>query len=158
MVNEFIEGLRIDDVFLGIKGKNKKSIISSILDHLSDIKKIDKKDKRSILKAVIQREEMGSTAIGGHIALPHARLKCIKKIIICVAVSKEGVDFDALDDEPVYVIVLLLSNQQEAGVHLKTLAHLAKLLRDRSFVQKLRDAKSREEIIDLIIRQHNLLK
>ncbi len=158
MVDEFIEGLCIDDVFFNIKGKSKKSIISSMLDHLCHIKKIDKKYKKSILKAVIQREEMGSTAIGGHIALPHARLNCIKKIVICVATSKEGVDFDALDDEPVYVIVLLLSNQQEAGLHLKTLAHLAKLLRDRSFVQKLKDANDREEIINLIIRQYNLLK
>ncbi len=153
-----MEYLHPDDIILNIKGRSKKNIISFLLEHLSKRKRINKKDKKNILKAIMQRESMGSTAIGGYIALPHARLSCIKDIIICVGISKEGVNFDSLDEEPVHIIVLLLSNQKNAGLHLKTLAHLAKILRDRSFVQKLKNIQTKEEAIDLVNRQHNLLK
>jgi fructose-specific phosphotransferase system IIA component len=142
-----------DSVIIGIKQKSKKNILSFILDHLIERKKINKEHKKEILKALIQREEMGSTAIGGHIALPHTRLECIKGIVIALAISEEGVEFDALDQEPVNVIVSLLSNKKEAGLHLKILAFLARMLRDKYFIQQLKSVKSEEEVLALVNKQ-----
>ena len=155
---DLLKLIREEDVVMNIKGKNKKSIISTMLDHLIATKKVNKDDKKEILKVVVQREEIGSTAIGGHIALPHARLDCIKDVILSVGISKDGVDFESLDEEPVHAIVLLLSNQKEAGLHLKTLAFLAKLLRDKSFVSQLRNAQSGRDVIVLIEKQQNVLR
>jgi len=107
-----------DCVVLELKQKSKKNIISNILDHLTAKGKIAKDSKKDILKAVVRREEMGSTAIGGCIAFPHTRTDLVDKMVICVCVSKEGVDFDSLDQEQVNVIALLLSYQNEAGLHL----------------------------------------
>ena len=145
-------------IILGVKQEGKKKILSAILDHLIENKKISKEDKKGILKKLLQREEMGSTAIGGHIALPHARLDSINKVVVCLAVSKEGVEFDSLDQEPVNIIALLLSNQKEAGLHLKMLAFLARMLRDKYFVQQLKNIKEEDKIFDLISRQQQAVR
>ena len=117
-----------------------------------------KEDKKEISKAIFQREEMGSTAIGNHIAFPHARTNSVKDIIICVGISKEGIDFDSLDQEPVNIVALLLSNQKEAGLHLKMLAFLARMLRDKYLVQRLKSAKTEEEVIGLLDKQQQAIR
>lgn len=147
-----------DCILLGLKQKSKKNILSVILDHLIQKKKLNKTDKNHILKVLLQREEMGSTAIGGYIALPHARIDCIKDVLICFAVSSEGVNFESLDQEPVNIIALLLSNQKEAGLHLKTLAFLARMLRDKYFVQQLKNAKTEEEVLALLDKQQQIAR
>jgi len=147
-----------ETIVLGLKQKSKKSIISTILDHLIQKKKIAKEKKKEIVKAIFQREEMGSTAIGKHIAFPHARLNSVKDIIICLGISKEGVDFDSLDQEPVNIIAFLLSNQKEAGLHLKMLALLARMLRDKYLVQRLKNAKNEEEVLALLSKQQAAVK
>lgn len=145
------------DVVIGVKAKSKKVIISALIDHLVEAERVNKNDKKEILKVVLQREEMGSTAIGGYIALPHARLDCVNDIVICIAISKDGINFESLDEEPVHVIVLLLSNQKEAGLHLKTLAYLAKLLKDKFFVQQLKNAAHNDDVIALIAKQQSII-
>jgi PTS system nitrogen regulatory IIA component len=147
-----------DSIILGVKPRSKKNIISALLDHLIQKKKIAKEHKKEILKAVFQREEMGSTAIGSHIAFPHTRINAIKHIVICVAISKDGVDFDSLDQEPVNIIALLLSSQKEAGLHLKMLAFLARMLRDKYLVQRLKSAKTEEEVLALLEKQQEAVQ
>ncbi|MFH1767975.1 MAG: PTS sugar transporter subunit IIA [Candidatus Omnitrophota bacterium] len=153
----FFQYLEESSIILNLKPKSKRGIISLILDSLVDIKKIDRENKKEILRHIIQREDMGSTAIGGGIALPHARLTSVKGIVVALAISKEGVNFDSLDGEKVNVIVLLISNQKEAGIHLKTLAYLAKLLKDKTFIQNLKNAQTRKEVVNLITKQENIL-
>ena len=145
-------------IVIDIKPKSKRNIISGIIDHLVENKKITKEDKKEILKVILQREEMGSTAIGNHIALPHGRAKSVKDVLICIGISKEGVDFDSLDQEPVNVIALIISNQKEAGLHLKMLAFLARMLRDKYLVQRLRNVKNEEEVLSLLSKQHQAIK
>ncbi len=153
-----LDYLNKECIILGLKQKNKKNTILSIIDHLAAKKKIAKEDKKEILKAIFQREEMGSTAIGNHIAFPHARTNSVKDIIICVGISKEGIDFDSLDQEPVNIVALLLSNQKEAGLHLKMLAFLARMLRDKYLVQRLKSAKTEEEVIGLLDKQQQVIR
>jgi len=147
-----------DCVVLGLKQKSKKNIISTILDHLIIKRKISKDSKKDIFKAIVRREEMGSTAIGSHIAFPHSRTDLVNKMVICICVSKEGVDFDSLDQEQVNVIALLLSNQKEAGLHLKMLAFLARMLRDKYLIQRLKSAKNEEEVLALLYKQQEAIR
>ena len=147
-----------DSIVLGVKQKNKKAVLSFILDHLIEKKKVKKESKKDILKVLTHREDMGSTAIGGHIALPHARVSAAKDIVLCIMISQEGIDFDALDQEPVNIVALLLSDQKEAGLHLKMLALLARMLRDKYFVQQLKNSKSEEEVLALMKRQQQAVR
>lgn len=144
-------------ILLGLKAKNKKNAVSLILDHLITNKKINKADKKTIARAIFRREEMGSTAIGNHIAFPHVRVNSVKDVTICLGISKEGVDFDSLDQEPVNIIALLLSNQSEAGLHLKMLAFLARMLRDKYLVQRLKSAKDHSEVVALLRQQQQAI-
>ncbi|MBD3245423.1 MAG: hypothetical protein GF333_00240 [Candidatus Omnitrophica bacterium] len=153
-----IDYLDKDAIVLDVKQKNKKNLLSFLLDHLIQKKKLKKEHKKDVLKTLIQREEMGSTAIGGYIALPHARTNTVGRILISFAVSKDGIPFDSLDQEPVHIIALLLSHQKEAGLHLKMLAFLARLLRDKLFVQRLKAAKTEEEVLALIKKQQQAVK
>ncbi|MFA6281536.1 MAG: PTS sugar transporter subunit IIA [Candidatus Omnitrophota bacterium] len=147
-----------NSILVGLKQKTKKKILATILEHLVAKKKISKDTEKEILKNLLQRENMGSTAIGGHIALPHARITSVKSIVICFVVSKEGVEFDSLDQEPVNIIALLLSNQKEAGLHLKMLAFLARMLRDKYFVQQLKNATGSEDVLALISKQQQIIR
>jgi len=147
-----------DCVILGLKHKNKKNTTLNVIDHLVEKKKITKEDKKEISRAIFQREEMGSTAIGNHIAFPHARTNAVKDIVICIGISKEGIDFDSLDQEPVNIVALLLSNQKESGLHLKMLAFLARMLRDKYLVQRLKNVKTGEEVIDLLDKQQQAIR
>jgi len=157
MVLDLLNYFDTDSVVLKVRGKNKRAILTTMVDHLIAVKKIDKTHKREILKFLAQREDMGSTAIGGGIALPHARLECIKDIILCIGIATEGVEFESLDGEPVYIVVLLLSNQKEAGLHLKILALLARILRDKYFVQNLRNFAQSEDIVAAVKKQQSLV-
>jgi fructose-specific phosphotransferase system IIA component len=153
-----LDHLDKSSIVLTLKQKGKKSIISTLLDHLVQENKINKDKKKEILKVILQREEMGSTAIGGYIALPHARIDSVENVLICFAVSKEGVNFDSLDQEPVHIIALLISNQKEAGLHLKMLAFLARMLRDKHFIQQLKNAGNEEEVLALINKQQQIMR
>lgn len=156
-MSNILDYLGEKEIIIDIKPAEKKDIVSSILDHLIDAKRIKKTNKNDILDVIMQREEIGSTAIGGHIALPHARVNCVKDIVLSIAISKEGIDFESLDQDLVHVVILLISNQQEAGLHLKTLAYLAKLLRDKFFIQQLKDAKDQEQVKALIQKQQGII-
>ena len=147
-----------ESVVLGVKPKSKRNTVSTILDHLIQKKKIAKDHKKLILKAIMQREDMGSTAIGSHIAFPHARIDSVKHNVICVCISKEGVDFDSLDQEPVNIIALLLSSQKEAGLHLKMLAFLARMLRDKYLVQRLKNIKNEKDVLVLLDKQQHAVR
>ncbi len=150
---DIVNYLDEESIIFGCKQRDKKSLISFLLDNLVLSNKLNKKNKRDILATVIQREEMGSTAIGGSIALPHARINSVNNILLSLYITKEGIDFDALDEKPVNIVVLLLSNKMQAGSHLKTLAFLARMLRDKYFVESLTKAKDKKEIIKLLIKQ-----
>jgi fructose-specific phosphotransferase system IIA component len=158
MVINILNYLNKDTIILRLKQKSKKNVISFILDYLIDRKKIDREKKKEILKAILEREAMGSTAIGGNVAFPHTRLPCIKDIVVALAVSQEGINFDSLDQEPVNIIALLLSNQKEAGLHLKMLALLARILRDKYFIQQLKEAKTEEEVLSLLNKQQQAVR
>jgi mannitol/fructose-specific phosphotransferase system IIA component (Ntr-type) len=118
---------------------------------------LKKNHKKEVTQAVLRREDMGSTAIGGYIALPHARINCVKNVMVTIGISKEGIEFESLDGEPVNVIILLLSNKKEAGGHLKTLAALAKILKDKSFIQYLKESKTEKEVVRLFSKQQSIL-
>jgi len=148
-----LDYVKKDTVIFGLKAKNKKAVFTIMLDALIASKQIASKNKASILKTLLKREEMGSTAIGGRIAFPHARIDVVKDIVLCVAISQEGIDFDSLDQDAVNVIILLLSNQKDAGLHLKMLAFLARMLRDKYFVQQLKEAKTHTEVFALLNKQ-----
>ena len=107
-------------------------------------------DVDEIVKAVLRREELGTTGIGRHIAIPHSRHPAADRLIGTLALSRDGLPFDSLDGEPVYVFVLLVSPQERPGDHLRALEAVVRTMRNDDFVAQLRACQTREEVWALL--------
>ncbi len=93
---------------------------------------------------------MGSTGIGQGVAVPHTRHSKVDRLVGTVALSRKGVDFAALDGDPVDVLFLLVSPPNQPGDHLRALENISRHLKDERFVSFLRQAKTREQVVDLL--------
>jgi PTS system nitrogen regulatory IIA component len=107
-------------------------------------------DSNHMVQVLMERESLGSTGIGQGVAIPHGKTNVVKDQVAALGISRKGLDFDALDGEPVHIVFLLIAPQDAAGNHLKALAKISRLLKDKFFRQALRDAKSAEEILKII--------
>ena len=107
-------------------------------------------DAKVMVQILLEREALGSTGIGQGVAIPHGKSASVKVQSAALGISKRGVDFDALDGEPVHIVFLLVAPPDGAGNHLKALAKVSRLLKDKFFRQALKDAKSPDEILKII--------
>jgi len=105
------------------------------------------------VNVLLGREKLGSTGIGDGIAIPHGKLAIIDELTISFGISQEGIDFNAMDGRPVHLFFLLLAPENAAGQHLKMLAKLSKMLKDAAFRNDLLTARSRDEIMQVIINK-----
>ena len=139
-----------DAVKLNLNSTDKVSTIKELVDILINSKVVKPEFKDELIDSVLKREALGSTGIGQNIGIPHGRVEGIDRIIAALGISKEGIDFEALDGEPVYIFFLLVSPVDLVGPHLKALARISKLLRDKHFRMLLRKASSNAEVLKII--------
>ena len=107
-------------------------------------------DTDEIVKAILRREQLGSTGIGRHIAIPHAKHPKLEKLVGTIGLSKAGVPFDSIDAQPVHVLVLLISPKDKPGDHLRALENVVKSMRNQDFVDALRKAETPEAVWALL--------
>jgi len=103
----------------------------------------------SVLEALLRREEIGSTAIGHGVAIPHAKHTAVRRLIGAYAHSSAGVDFDASDGAPVQSIFLLLWPEGVIGPHLEAIAQISRLLKRSHFLDRLKATSDKAEIVEL---------
>ncbi len=138
-------------VSLDLKATNKEGVIKELLRLLVKAGVIRNEDK--LFKVLMNREALGSTGIGQGIGIPHGKSDSVNKLIGAFGISKAGVDFDSLDGEPVHIFFLLIAPQDSAGPHLKALAKISRLLKDKFFRDRLMKAKSPKEAIDIMNKE-----
>jgi PTS system fructose-specific IIA component/PTS system nitrogen regulatory IIA component len=120
-----------------------------------DAGKINADEQESIVKAILKREELGSTGIGRGVAVPHTKHPSVDRLVGTVAVSAEGVNFSSLDGEKVQLLFLLISPPDRPGDHLRALENISRQLRDDTFCRFLKKATSAEEIQQLLDEADN---
>lgn len=118
-----------------LKANGKKQALQELAERAS---KLTGLDERHIFDALLQRERLGSTGVGNGIAIPHGKLAGLKRIYGVFAHLAKPIDFDALDDQPVDLIFLLLAPESAGADHLKALARVARQLREPGLAAKLR--------------------
>lgn len=106
-----------------------------------------------IAAVLMERESLGSTGIGGGIAIPHGKLAAVTDVVLGFGRSVAGVEYDSLDSRPVHIFFLLLTPENSTGGHLKVLAQISKLLKMDHFKQGLKTADTLDEIYELILEQ-----
>ena len=98
----------------------------------------------------MEREQLGSTGIGGGIGIPHGKLKEIDSLVLGFGLSRNGVDFESLDGKPTHIFFLLITPEDSTGLHLKLLARISRILKDDPFKSRLLNATSGGEIFKII--------
>ena len=138
-----------------LKATTKEAVIREMVESLRAAGYFKGGELEDLVKAILKREQLGSTGIGRSVAIPHSKHATADRLIGTVAVSRGGVPFDSLDGEPVHVFVLLISPQDRPGDHLRALENVSRSLRDDGFVRSLRQAASRDAIWGLIADADN---
>ncbi|MBN1276603.1 MAG: PTS sugar transporter subunit IIA [Deltaproteobacteria bacterium] len=133
-----------------LKSTDKKGVLEELADAMS--RNEPSIEKGSLIKVLIERERLGTTGIGDGVAIPHGKMKSVKRPIISFGRSKDGVDFDSIDGQPAYLFCLLVAPDNSSGIHLQVLAKIAKILKSSALRKKLMDARNREEIYQTIIQ------
>jgi fructose-specific phosphotransferase system IIA component len=149
-----LDFLNKDAIELNLKSNNKKEVIEELVEVLN--KKGLLLDKKAVLDSLFEREELGSTGIGQGIAIPHSKTKGVKELVGVLGISKKGVDFEALDGEPVNIFFLLLTSEGAAGLMLKALARVSNFLKNKFYRKKILEAASKEDIIQIIEDEEKL--
>lgn len=127
------------DALVGsLKAVSKKQAIQDLSERLAERIGLP---AREVFDQLLQRERLGSTGIGHGIAIPHARIRGVDRIVGAFARLEKPIDFDAIDDEPVDLIFMLLAPEDEGADHLKALAKVARALRDSDLAAKLRSSR-----------------
>jgi fructose-specific phosphotransferase system IIA component len=136
-----------------IKSAKKEDVIKELVDALIEAGDIEKRARNKLIESLMSREALGSTAIGQGIAIPHAKSDCVGKLVAAFGLSNKGVDFDSLDGEPAYIFFLLIAPQDSAGPHLKALARISRLLKDKYFRDTLRASEDDKAVIRIITQE-----
>jgi len=137
-----------DAVLACVKASGKKALLAELAAKAAAFYKLD---ERRLFDRLLERERLGSTGIGGGIAIPHGRMAGMEKPVGLFARLGHPVDFDSIDERPVDTVFLLLAPEGAGADHLKALARVSRLLRDRSLVEKLRATENADALYALLV-------
>ncbi len=152
---KFGDFVSIDAIRAQLAADDKESAIREMIGALLEAGSIASGEVESIVKAIMKREELGSTGIGRGVAVPHTKHPSVQRLVGTVAVSSEGIDFNSLDGERVQLFFLLISPPDRPGDHLRALENISRQLRDDSFCKFLKQAKSPSDIRQLLDEADN---
>jgi PTS system fructose-specific IIA component/PTS system nitrogen regulatory IIA component len=141
-----------DAILPALTATTKAGVIEEMVQALHAAGQFPPAARADIVAAVLRREQLGSTGIGRGIAIPHSRHGSIGQLVGTIGLSKADgkVPFDSIDGEPVDVVVLLISPQDQPGPHLRALESVVQAMKDDGFVAALRACQTREQVWDLI--------
>lgn len=140
--------LRPDLVIPELQTTGVENVLRVVVDRLAESGLVQ--DHESVLEALLERESSQSTGIGNGVAIPHAVCAELDSPVIAIALSHAGVEFNALDENPVKTFFLLLSPPAQSGTHIKLLARIARLMRQPDFLEQLLSAPTPEDVIERI--------
>ncbi len=142
----------LDDraVSASVKAQSKEDVVRELVGLLAAVGSIKDKDVNKLVQSLLKRESLGSTGIGQGVAIPHGKSDCVTRLVGAFGVSQSGVNFDSLDGEPVHLFFLLVAPEDSAGPHLKALARISRLLKDKHFRDSLRAAKDEKSLVKVI--------
>lgn len=149
--------LSAEQIVTDLKAADRWQAIDELIDLLISTGRIKPEHRSAVTSVVRKRESSMSTGIGFGIGIPHASTDLITEVVGALGRSKKGVNFDALDNQPVNLVMLFLVPQGQFQKHLHTLANIAKLLHKRDFRKALEDSGSAEDMFRLI-RKESALK
>ncbi len=144
---KILDVLNKEAVIVDLKAKDKKGVLDEMV---APVAQLTGASQEELVKVLMERERLGSTGIGGGIGIPHGKLKSLEELILGFGLSRSGVAFESLDNRPTHIFFLLLTPESSAGLHLKLLAQISRILKNDEFKAQLMQATTPEEVLEII--------
>jgi len=135
----------------GLRAENKEQALNAVIDLVSTSPRVH--DIEKVRTAVLDRERLMSTGVGYGFAIPHGKTDAIDDIVAAFATLAEPIDFDALDNQPVRMIFLLVGRESQVGAHLKLLSRISRLMNNENFRNRLQAAGTSTDILSLFLEE-----
>jgi PTS system nitrogen regulatory IIA component len=139
-----VDFVREDLIVPELHGKEKLPVLAELAGRFAD--RIPGVDREALVKTLVDRERLASTAIGEGIAIPHGKYDGVRDLTACVGRASGGVDFESMDGRPTFIFFALVAPPNSTGAHLKALARISRLFKDPGFRTRLMQAKDAAEI------------
>lgn len=152
---KFADFILVDAIRTQIEATDKEGVIREMVKSIQDAGGIQESEYEGIVKAIMRREDLGSTGIGRGIAVPHTKHPSVDRLVGTVAISPEGIDFSSLDCEKVNLFFLLISPPDHPGEHLRALEHITRQLKDDAFCRFLKQSRNKDDILHLLDEADN---
>lgn len=143
-----LEFLNPEAVLPALRVRSKKQALQELASHAA--RQLPGVEEREIFETLLQRERLGSTGIGDGVAIPHGKIASLDRLFGLVARLERGIDFEALDGQPVDVVFLLLAPEKAGADHLKALAQVARILREPGILDRIRTARDANALYALL--------
>jgi PTS system nitrogen regulatory IIA component len=144
---KILDVLQKESIISDLKSQDKKGILEELVAPIARITGVNHKD---LVRVLMDREQLGSTGIGGGIGIPHGKLKQLESLALGFGLSRKGVDFESMDNQPTHIFFLLVTPENSTGLHLKMLARVSRILKHDQFKEKLLSASNTDEIFSII--------
>ena len=144
---KILDVLQKETIISDLKSQDKKGILEELVAPIARITDVNQKD---IVRVLMDREQLGSTGIGGGIGIPDGKLKQLESLALGFGLSRKGVDFESMDNQPTHIFFLLVTPENSTGLHLKMLARISRILKHDPFREKLLNAVNSDEIFSII--------
>lgn len=139
-----------------LEGYDKEEVLAEMIEILVRQDQIE--DRNEALDALLDREDKGSTGIGEGLAIPHNRIESVDEVAIALGISPDGIEFDAIDGEPVNVVFMVIGSKEDVGLYMNILAEIAKLMQQPGIFGKLVTASSSEEVYQILVKEAEKLE
>lgn len=136
--------LQRDAIILDMKAATKEAALRELAGVAATL--CGRFTEETLYNVLLERETVGSTGVGNGVAIPHGKIDGLDEILLCFGRSRTGINFDAIDNRPAHLFVLMLSPANKAGEYLQTLAAVSRILKQQDKRQQLLDSTSRDEI------------
>lgn len=144
---KILEVLDKEAILVELKSDDKKGVLEELVVPAARIAGVNHEE---IMRVLLEREQLGSTGIGGGVGIPHGKLKSLKSMVLGFGLSRKGVDFESMDGKPTHIFFLLVTPENSTGLHLKLLARISRILKNDLFKEKLLGAAGSDEILSII--------
>jgi PTS system nitrogen regulatory IIA component len=152
---KFSDFINVASIKADIEADEKPDVIRELVKSLASAGAIPGGEVEGIVAAIMKREDLGSTGIGRGVAVPHTKHASVERLVGTVGISMEGIDFNSLDGDKVHLLFLLVSPPDRPGDHLRALENISRQLRDESFCRFLKQARTPQDIQQLLEEADN---
>lgn len=147
---KILDVLKPEAIIADLKSQDKKGILEELATPVARRANIDVEKMVRVLR---ERERLGSTGIGGGIGIPHGKLKDLEDLLLGFGISRQGVDFESMDNRPTHIFFLLITPENSTGLHLKVLARISRILKNEPFKERLMEAAGVDELLAILAEE-----